>query len=89
MVLSKKGRNMGPKNTKILMTNLPGTTVRQIIAIYQRRWPIEIMFRELKSGVELGEHQITINEQRVEHSFGIAILAYLLLLRVGHKEIQP
>jgi hypothetical protein len=88
VVLSKKGRNVGPKNTKILVTNLPGATARQIIAIYQRRWPIEIMFRELKSGVGLGEHQITKDERRVEHSFGIAILAYLLLLRVGHPGIQ-
>ena len=39
VVLSKKGRNVGPKNTKILVANLPGATARQIIAIYQRRWP--------------------------------------------------
>ncbi len=89
VVLSKKGRNVGPNKTKILVTNLPGVTARQVIAIYQRRWPIEIMFRELKSGVGLGEHQITKDEKRVEHSFGIAILAYLLLLRAGSKEIQP
>jgi len=89
VVLSKKGRNVGPNKTKILVTNLPGATARQVIAIYQRRWPIEIMFRELKSGVGLGDHQITKDEKRVEHSFGIAILAYLLLLRAGHNEIQP
>lgn len=89
VVLSKKGRNVGPKKTKILVTNIPGVTARQVIAIYQRRWPIEIMFRELKSGVGLGEHQITKDPKRVEHSFGIAILAYLLLLRACHKAIKP
>jgi hypothetical protein len=88
VVLSKKGRNVGPKNTKILVTNLPGVTARQVLAIYQRRWPIEMMFRELKSGLGLGEHQMIKDEKRVEHSFGIAILAYLLLLRACHTDIQ-
>ncbi len=71
------------------MTNLPGVTARQVIAIYQRRWPIEIIFKELKSGLGLGEHQITKDETRVEHSFGMAILAYLLLLRAGGQAIKP
>jgi IS4 transposase len=89
VVLSKKGRNVGPNKTKILVTNIPEVTARQVIAIYQRRWAIELIFKELKSGVGLGEHQITKDETRVEHSFGIAILAYLLLLRAGHDEIKP
>lgn len=89
VVLSKKGRNVGPKKTKIIVTNLPGVTARQVIAIYQKRWPIEIMIKELKSGVGLGEHQITKNETRVEHSFGIAVLAYLLLLRACSEDIKP
>jgi hypothetical protein len=87
VVLSKKWRNLGPKQTKILVTNLPGATTRQVLAIYQRRWAVELLFKELKSGVGLGEHQITKDEPRVEHSFGVAILAYLLLLRAGHEEI--
>lgn len=87
VVLSKKGRNVGPKRTKLLVTNLPEVTARQVIAIYQKRWVIEIMFKELKSGLGLGDHQITKDPQRVEHSFGIAILAYLLLLRACGQEI--
>lgn len=89
VVLSKKGRNVGPKHTKILVTNLPGVTARQVIAIYQKRWPIELIFKELKSGLGLGDHQITKNATRVEHSFGIAILAYLLVLRVRSQDIKP
>jgi hypothetical protein len=89
VVLTKKWRNVGPKRTKILVTNLPGATARQVLAIYQRRWAIELLFKELKSGVGLGEHQVTKDETRVEHSFGVAILAYLLLLRVGHATIIP
>jgi len=42
VVLSKKGRNVGPKHTKILVTNLDEWTPRQVVGAYQRRWPVEI-----------------------------------------------
>ena len=39
VVLSKCQRNNGPKHTKILVTNLPGTvTAREIVGVYLRRW---------------------------------------------------
>ena len=79
---------MGPNNTKIIVTNLPGVTARQVIAIYQRRWPVEIIFKELKSGLGLGEHQVTKKENRVENSLGVAIIAYLFLLRVCKDNIK-
>jgi hypothetical protein len=89
VVLTKKGRNTGPKNTKILVTNLPGVTARQVISVYQRRWSVEIIFKELKSALGLGEHQVTKDEKRVEKSFGIAVAAYLLLLRLRQQDIRP
>jgi len=89
MVLSKKGRNAGLKNTKIIVTNLPRITARQVIDIYQRRWPVEIVFKELKSGLGLGEHQVTKEEHRVKNSLGIAIIAYLFLLRACRDDIKP
>jgi hypothetical protein len=42
VVLSKKGRNLGPKNTKILVTHLPELTPRQVVSIYQKRWAIGV-----------------------------------------------
>ena len=36
--------------------------------------------------VGLGEHQVSTEEQRIEKSFGMAVLAYVLLIRVGHQE---
>lgn len=42
VVLSKKGRNLGPKQTKILLTNLDEWIPRQVVGAYQRRWPVEI-----------------------------------------------
>jgi len=89
VVLSKKGRNVGPNHTKILVTNLDEWTPRQVVCAYQRRWPVEQINRELKTDLGLGEHQVSADEQRIEKSFGIAVLAYLLLIRAGHQEILP
>jgi len=89
VVLSKRGRNVGPKHTKILVTNLDEWIPRQVVSAYQRRWPVEQINRELKTDLGLGEHQVSGEEGRIEKSFGIAVLAYLLLLRACHQEIRP
>jgi hypothetical protein len=89
VVLSKKGRNVGPNKTKILVTNLTELTPRQVVSCYQRRWPVEQINRELKSDLGLGEHQVSGHEDRIEKSFGIAVMAYLFLIRACHEEIVP
>jgi hypothetical protein len=40
------------------------------------------MHWELKSGLGLGEHQVSGDKDRSEKSVGIAVLAYLFVLRV-------
>jgi hypothetical protein len=89
VVLSKRGRNLGPKQTKILVTNLAALTPSQVVSIYQKRWAVEVMHWELKSGLGLGEHQVSGDKDRSEKSLGIAVLAYLFVLRVCHHEIVP
>ena len=89
LVLSKKGRNLGPKQTKILVTNLAELTPSQVVCTYQKRWAIELMHWELKSGLGLGEHQVSGDKNRSEKSVGIAVLAYLFVLRVCYHEIIP
>ena len=89
VVLSKKRRNVSPKQTKLIVTNLTDVTPRQVICIYQRRGSVELLIRELKSGLGLGQHQVSRKEERVEKSMGIALLAYLFLIRACHKHIQP
>jgi Transposase DDE domain len=87
VVLSKRGRNNGPKQPKILGTNLAMLTPSQIVGIYQKRWAVEVLHWELKSGLGLGEHQVRGDKDRSEKSIGIAVLAYLFVLRVCHHEI--
>jgi hypothetical protein len=89
IVLRKRGRNMGPKQTKILVTNLTELTPSQVVGIYQKRWSVELMHWELKSGLGLGEHQVRGDKDRSEKSIGIAVLAYLFVLRMCHHEIVP
>jgi hypothetical protein len=80
VVLSKKGRNIGPQHTKILVTNLAALTPSQVVGMYQKRWAIELINWELKSGLGLGEHQVSGDKNRSEKSVGIAVLAYSLNL---------
>jgi hypothetical protein len=89
VVRSKRGRNVGPKQTKILVTNLDEWTRGQVVCAYQRRWPVEQIHRDLKTDLGLGEHQVSGEEDRIEKSFGIAVLAYVLLIRACHQEILP
>jgi hypothetical protein len=89
VVLSKRGRNLGPKQTKILVTNLDEWIPRQVVGAYQRRWPVEQINRELKTDLGLGAHQVRGEEGWIEKSFGMAVLAYLFLIRVCHEELLP
>jgi len=82
LVLSKKRRNEGPKGVKIIVTNLSEAGAGAILSMYARRWGVEVMFKELKSGLHLGQMQVTKEAERVRHSVALSILAYLLLVRL-------
>jgi hypothetical protein len=87
IVLSKKRRNCGPKKIKVIVTNLPNPNEKTVLNIYQKRFLIEVLFRELKSGMGLGKQQVTKNEKRIENSIGCSIIAYLLILKLQNKDI--
>jgi Transposase DDE domain len=87
LVLSKQRRNEGPKQTKILVTNLPDVTARQVVDVYRRRWAVEVLIKELKGATGLGQHQVTKEPQRVERSVAIAVMAYLMLLKLRLHDI--
>ena len=82
IVLSKKRRNTGPKQVKIIVTNLTGATAGTILSIYARRWGVELTIKELKSGLHLGRMQVTNDKERVTRSVALSVLAYLLLVRL-------
>ena len=89
VVLSRRRRNDSPKHTKLLVTNLPHATAALTVALYLRRWPVALCIKELKSVVGLGQPQVTKDPARVERSVAVAVMAYLLLLRLRAKQIKP
>jgi hypothetical protein len=47
---------------------------------------IEVTIKELKSGVHLGQMQVTKASERVERSIVLSVLAYLLLVRLYGRD---
>jgi Transposase DDE domain len=82
ILLSKRRQNDGPKRIKLIVTNLAEATTGTILSHYHYRWGVEVVFKELKSGLNLGQMQVTKDRLRVERGLLLPILAYLLLLRV-------
>jgi hypothetical protein len=92
MVVSKRPR--GPwKKCVAVVTNEPGLRPRQIIAIYEDRWPIEVLFKELHQDLGLGDYQMLHRDGILRH-LHLCCLAHLLLThrcleRLGAKAIKP
>jgi hypothetical protein len=89
VVLRKKGRNSGPQQTKILGTHLATLTPSHVVCLDQKRWAIELLNGELTSGLGVGEHQVSGDTNRREKSVGMAVLAYLFVLRACHHAMGP
>ncbi len=87
LVLSRKRRNDSPKKTKILGTNLPSPTARQVLALYICRWDVELLIKELKGVTGLGQAQVTKQPDRVERSVALLVMAYLLLIRFRYRDM--
>jgi hypothetical protein len=64
-------------------------TDRAATQVPRQSFTRQLMNWELKSGLGLGEHQVSGDTNRSEKSVGIAVLAYLFVLRVCHHEIVP
>jgi hypothetical protein len=75
LVLSKKRRNNGPKGVKILVTNLTEARAGAILSMYAWWWGVELTRKELKSGLHLGQRQVTKEAERVRRSVALAGLA--------------
>jgi Transposase DDE domain len=90
MVVSKRPHETW-KSTVAIVTNSLGTDARAIVAIYERRWSIEVLFKDLEQSLGLGEYQM-LHERAIVNHLHLACLAHLLLThhamdRVGAKAI--
>ena len=89
VLLSKKRHNSGPQQVKVIVANLDNATATTMLSAYARRWGVEVTFRELKSGLHLGQIQVTRRAERVIHALLLPVLAYLLLLRLYGRTLEP
>ncbi len=89
LILSKRRFNDPPHKIKLLVTNLPEASTCDILSHYARRWMVEVIFKEIKSGLHLGQMQVTKEERRIQRSVVLPVMAYLLLLRLYGSELEP
>ena len=61
-----------------LVTNQCSLDARKIMTIYERRWRIEELFKELRSGLGLGEYQV-MSRKGILHHLHLCGLVHLLL----------
>jgi SRSO17 transposase len=77
MVISKRPR--GPwKKCIAIVTNQTGLRPRQIVDIYEKRWLIEVLFKELHQDLGLGDYQMLHRDGILRH-LHLCCLAHLLL----------
>ena len=89
ILFSKRRRNAGPERIKLIVTNLTeATTTGTLLSHYHRRWGVEVTFKELKSGLHLGQRQVTKEPRRVERGLLVPVLASVLLLRLYAREFS-
>src|SRR5262245_17491121 len=77
MVLSKKRRHDGPKGVKILVTTLTTMSAGALLSISARRWGVAGTIKARKSGMHLGQRQVTKERERVERSVIVSVVASL------------
>jgi SRSO17 transposase len=68
------------KNAVIFVTNATKLQARDIVAIYERRWDIEVLFKELKGTLGLGAYQV-LSEQGIRHHLHLCALTHVWLTR--------
>jgi hypothetical protein len=77
MVLSKRPGERW-KTTIAIVTNETGLDARQIVSIYELRWNIEVLFKELEVDLGLGDYQVLSEEGILKH-LHLCCLAHLVL----------
>ena len=89
ILLSKQRGNDGPKKIKLIVNKLDTERASEILNLYARRWAVEVIFKELKSGLHWGQMQVTKEKERVKRAMLLPVMSYLLLLRLCGKELDP
>jgi hypothetical protein len=63
-------------------------TGRALTQVPRQSFTRQVVFKELKSGLHLGQIQVTKDSERVARGLLLPVLAYLLLLRLYGREFS-
>jgi SRSO17 transposase len=77
MVISKRPQETW-KSTIAIVTNCLGMDARAVVAAYERRWNIEVMFKDLEQSLGLSEYQM-LHERAIVNHLHLVCLAHLML----------
>jgi SRSO17 transposase len=83
MVLSKRPGDPW-KKTLAVVTNETGLPAREIMTIYERRWQIEVLFKELRSSLGLCDYQV-LSRHAIERHLHLCGIAHQVLT---HHSLQ-
>jgi hypothetical protein len=86
IVLSKKRRHDGPKKVQSIVTNRMEAHAGAMLSMYAWRWGVEVTIKALKSGLHVGQMQVTNDKERVTRSVSLSVLASLLLVCMYGRE---
>lgn len=84
MVVSKRPRGPWKKCVAAVVTDETGLRPRQVVAIYEMRWLIEVLFKELRQDLGLADYQM-LAEDGIVHHLHVCCLAHLLLT---HRSVE-
>lgn len=77
LVLSKRPRDPW-KKVLAVATNETGLDARKIMAIYEKRWNIEVLFKELRSSLGFCDYQV-LSRNAIERHLHLCCMAHLML----------
>jgi SRSO17 transposase len=95
LVLSKRPGDPW-KKTLAVVTNEHRLEARKIMVIFEKRWNIEVLFKELRNSLGLGDYQV-LSRNAIERHLHLCCLAHLTLTHHGlvaageqakHKEAE-
>lgn len=81
LIYSYVGSNTDPNKRRIVVTNR-ALSHTEVLALYQRRWCIELLFKELKSEMGLGQMQLSSSLEQQFTAIAVTMIAYNTLFAI-------
>jgi hypothetical protein len=85
LVFSKRPRDRW-KNLVAFATNETRLDARTIVSIYERRWRIEVLFKELEGDLGLGDYQV-LAHRGIVHHLHLCGLVHVMLTHHGMEAV--